>query len=165
MIAARALVVAGLLGMAAPARADVGPEAEWYLLSGINVGAVIEEAVAEFMLGAEVSAARLHRRGAWYGAYADGIRDFRRDSTRFSLGFEGGYSLIGGDIGPVVELDDENRFGMRFRVVLTAAWFTAYGGPVIRFGDQGEEERLTGEVGVLLKFPLPLQGGHLSPVR
>jgi hypothetical protein len=168
MIAARrqALALAALLcGAAAPARADVGPDSEWYLLSGINAGAVIEDAVAELMLGAEVSAARLFRHGAWYGAYVDGVRDFRRDSTRFSLGFEAGYSLIGGDIGPVIELDDQTRTGMRFRVVFTGAWFTAYGGPVIRFGDMGEEERLTGEVGVLVKFPLPLQGGHLSPTR
>ncbi|HTE54905.1 MAG TPA: hypothetical protein VK698_28825 [Kofleriaceae bacterium] len=165
--AALGVAVAAAIG-AAPGRAgaDVGPDAEWYLVSGVNVGSVIEEAVADFMLGAEVSAARLFRRGNWYGVYADGLRDFRRDTTRLSLGVEGGYSMVGVDLGPVMELGgDETRFGMRGRLVLTGAWLTVYGGPVIRFGDVGDEERFTGEIGILVKVPIPLQGGQLSPVR
>jgi hypothetical protein len=150
---------------ARPARADVGPESEWYFLAGVNLGAVIEEAVAEFALGAEVSAARLFRRGAWYGVYADTLRDFRRDATRVSAGVEAGYRLAGLDLGPVVEFGDETRTGLRVRAVLTGAWVTLYGGPVIRLGDLGGDQRLTGEVGFLIKVPLPLQGGRLSPVR
>jgi hypothetical protein len=166
-IAAAALVIAAA-ALVAPraARADVGPDSEWYLLPGINVGAAIEEAVAELLLGGEVSAARLFRHGPWYGAYADGVRDFRRDTTRLSLGVEAGYRLIGLDLGPVVELGgDETRSGLRFRVAVTGAWLTVYGGPVIRLGDVGTEGRVTGELGVLVKIPLPLQGGQLSPVR
>ena len=60
---------------------------------------------------------------------------------------------------------DETRYALRGRVVLTGAWLTVYGGPVIRFGDVGDQGRVTGEIGVLVKFPLPLQGGQLSPVR
>jgi hypothetical protein len=166
-LAGRARILAlGAVLMAAPAaRADVGPDSEWYLLSGINVGTAIEDAVAELLLGAEVSAARLFRHGAWYGAYVDGVRDFRRDANRLSLGIEAGFRLVGIDLGPVMELDDQTRMGLRARAVLTGAWFTVYGGPVIRFGDLGDQGRLTGEVGFLFKFPLPLQGGHLSPVR
>jgi hypothetical protein len=161
-----ALALAALLAAPATARADVGPESEWYFLGGANLGAVIEQAVAEFMLGAEVSAARLFRHGAWYGAYADGVRDFRRDTTRLSAGIEAGYRVVGADIGPVIELGgDETRFGLRARAVLSGAWVTLYGGPVIRFGDLGGSQRLTGEVGFLFKVPLPLQGGRLSPVR
>lgn len=166
---AAAAVVAGVMALAGPpraARADVGPDSEWYLLPGVNAGATIEEGVAEFQLGAEVSAARLFRHGAWYGGYADGLRDFRRDTTRLSLGVEAGYRLIGLDLGPVVELGgDQTRYGLRGRVVLTGAWVTVYGGPVVRFGDVGDEGRVNGEVGVLVKIPLPLQGGELSPVR
>jgi len=167
-LAAAALVVAATALVASPpaARADVGPDSEWYLLPGVNVGAAIEEAVAELVLGGEVSAARLFRHGPWYGAYADGLHDFRRDTTRLSLGVEAGYRLIGLDLGPVVELGgDQTRSGLRFRVVLTGAWLTVYGGPVIRLGDVGDEGRVTGEIGALIKVPLPLQGGQLSPVR
>jgi hypothetical protein len=154
------------LAAAAPARADVGPESEWYFLAGVSAGGVIEAAVAEPLLGAEVSAARLYRHGEWFGFYGDGVRDFRRDTTRLSLGAEAGYRLVGADVGPMVELGgDETRYGMRFRAVLTGAWVTVYGGPVIRFGDVGDTERFTGEVGFLFKVPLPLQGGQLSPVR
>lgn len=154
------------LAAGAPARADVGPDSEWYLLPGVSAGGVVEEAVAELLLGAEVSAARLFRHGEWYGVYADGVRDFRRDTTRLSLGIEAGYRLVGADLGPVVELGgDETRYGLRFRAVLTGGWVTVYGGPVIRLGDVGDTERFTGEVGVLFKVPLPLQGGRLSPVR
>jgi hypothetical protein len=166
MRAAGLLLAAAIAAAAPEARADVGPDSEWYLLPGVNVGATVESAVAEFMLGAEVSAARLFRRGAWYGAYTDGLRDFRRDTTRLSLGVEAGYRVIGADLGPVIELGgDDTRAGLRARAVLTGGWFTIHGGPVIRFGDPGDEERVTGEVGILLKFPLPLQGGKLSPVR
>jgi len=166
---ATAIVIVGLAAgsVGAPAaRADVGPDSEWHLLPGINVGAAIEEAVADLMLGAEVSAARLYRLGGWYGGYADGVHDFRRDTTRLSLGIEAGYRMIGADLGPVIELGgDETRYGVRARAVLTAAWVTVYGGPVIRVGDVGDEGRVTGEIGFLFKVPLPLEGGQLSPVR
>ncbi len=164
----RALALsAALVAAGAPAaRADVGPESEWYFLGGVNAGATVEEAVADFLLGAEVSAARLFRHGSWYGVYADGVRDFRRESTRLSLGIEAGQSLIGADLGPVIELGDHTRLAGRFRVVLTGAWLTVYGGPVFRFGSLDEGElRFTGEVGFLVKVPLPLEGGQLSPVR
>lgn len=164
--AAVAAGAAALSAQPAPARADVGPDAEWFLLPGINAGAAIEEAVAEFLLGAEVSAARLFRKGAWYGVYADGVHDFRRDTTRLSLGVEAGFRLIGLDLGPMMELGGaETRRGLRFRVVLTGAYVTVYGGPAIRLGDVDDEGRVTGEIGLLVKFPIPLQGGHLSPVR
>ena len=164
------LVVAAALAVGAlparPARADVGPDAEWFLLPGINAGAAIEDAVAEFLLGAEVSAARLFRKGAWYGAFADALHDFRRDTNRLSLGIEAGYRLIGFDLGPMMELGGEQtRYGLRGRVVLTGAWVTFYGGPAVRFGDVGDDGRVTGEIGVLVKFPIPLEGGQLSPVR
>ena len=163
--AAAIALAAALTSAPRSSEADVGPDDEWYLVAGVNLGSTIEAAVAEWMVGAEVSAARLFRRGAWYGVYADGLRDFRRDTTRLSLGAEAGYSLVGVDIGPVLELGDGTRTGVRFRGVLTAAWVTFYGGPVIRFGDVGETERLTGEVGFLIKVPIPLEGGHLSPSR
>jgi len=163
---ALALAVGAAALAPVPARADVGPDSEWYLLSGVNLGAAIEDAVAEFLLGAEVSAARLFRHGAWYGVYGDGLRDFRRETTRLSLGIEAGYRVVGVDVGPLVELGgDESRAGIRARVVLTGAWLAVYGGPVVRFGDVGDTGRVTGELGFLVKFPLPLQGGHLSPVR
>ncbi len=166
LVLAASLAVGAAALSARPAQADVGPDSEWYLLPGINAGAAIEDAVAELLFGAEVSAARLFRRGAWYGAYADGLRDFRRDTTRLSLGIEAGYRLIGFDLGPLMELGgDETDYGFRGRVVLTGAWVTVYGGPVVRLGDVGDEGRVTGEIGVLVKFPLPLQGGQLSPVR
>ena len=162
-------LLAGLVALgpaaARPARADVGPDSEWYLLAGANLGATVEEGVSDWLLGGEVSAARLFRKGAWYGVYADGVRDFRRGTTRLSLGVEAGYTVLGADIGPVVEVGDESHQGLRARVVLSCAWATFYGGPVIRLGDVGEGPRFTGEVGFLVKFPLPLQGGKLNPVR
>jgi hypothetical protein len=166
LLLAAVLLAAALAMRPRAAHAQVGPDSEWYLLPGVNVGAVIEDAVGDLMLGAEVSAARLFRHGAWYGVYSDGVRDFRRDTTRLSLGIEAGYRMIGLDLGPVMELGgDETRTGLRFRLAITGAWLTAYGGPVIRFGDAGDQDRVTGEIGLLIKIPLPLQGGHLSPVR
>ena len=160
--------VAGLLllaGQPGPALADVGPHLRsgWYLPIGLNLGAAIHPELEHgFLLGGEVSAAFLFTdTGLWSGFYADALWDFGPDSFRFSLGPEMGWGFLGLDVGYTGEVSDGRYHnGLQLRGLITMGFVAVYGRWVHRFGDVTEHD--FGEVGLLLKWPIPV---GLRPYR
>jgi hypothetical protein len=90
----------------------------------------------------------------WFGGYADVVRDFGSDTTRFTIGPEVGRSYVGVDGGLLVDVGDTTHLGASGRVVATLSAVALYA----RAGfilDSGAPESHFIELGVLLKVPLP----------
>jgi hypothetical protein len=136
---------------ASSARADFGdgPSGTW-LSTGANVGAALHAGKAALVLGAEASVVGWAH-GGFMGLYADGLRDFGEDRTRFSLGPELGYWVFGLDFGYLADVGEGRfRHGGVIRPFLTIAVVTPYA----RFGFREERDGgLFQELGVLLKWP------------
>lgn len=155
------LAIAALLLVAAPAAADVGPKitSGWFLPVGLTLGAGLHpEEEHGVVLGGEVSAAYLSVRDLmwWAGAYADVLYDFGTEATRFSVGPEVGLSVFGLDVGYLGVVDDQDGYasGLQVRGVVTIGFMAVYGRWGHVFGDVGEHD--FGEVGLLIKAPIPL---------
>jgi hypothetical protein len=163
-IMAAALAVS-MLG-SRPAGADAGPHISsgWYLPVGLNLGAAIHPKVHHgFLIGAEVSFAHLDvARFLWIGGYVDALYDFGAKATRFSIGPEIGWSLVGIDFGYMGDVRrGEYHHGIDLRVLLTLSMVAIYGRWGHVFGLDRESD--FGEVGVLLKAPIPLKVDPYEP--
>jgi len=126
----------------------------WYVPVGVVVGAALhDEADNGFLFGGEASVVRIGE-DFWGGFYADIVRDFGFDATRVSFGPEGGFRTFGVDGGFLVETaDGESRTGWTVRGLLMGPGFGFFA-RLSYFGGDGDER--AGEVGVLLKLPVPL---------
>src|SRR5262249_37935169 len=143
------------------APADAGPPMGWFAPVGVNVGGSLHHDVpGGFVLGGEASIVRFD--GAWMGAYTDALWDFGADEFRFSVGPEIGIAFLGVDLGYLGTVSgDEYHHGVAVRGLLTLSLVGFYA----RWGHQfARDERSPdfGEVGALLKVPLPvaLEGRH-----
>lgn len=155
----------------APSAFADDPEDGLVLSGGVNIGGALHESAdAGWLLGGELSFVYAHMAGTevkadvpgllaigdvtWGGVYSDVVRDTGTKTTRITFGPEFGYNWLGVDGGLLVELGEESRTGVVVRPVLTLSVVTLYA----RFGwflDDKPESHFT-ELGVLLKYPLPI---------
>jgi hypothetical protein len=152
------LTAASLVAMSGRAGADAGPKISsgWYVPVGLNLGgSMYADRPDGFVLGAEVSAAHIDvDSGFWYGAYLDALWDFGPDAFRFGLGPEIGIGVVGLDGGYLGEIHDRTyTHGFQLRLLLTLGVVAAYGRWGHLFRHPLEED--FGELGVLVKFPVP----------
>ena len=136
------------------------PATGWYLPVGINAGvAGIGSHDVGAILGGEASVARLTGHTQWFGVYADGGYMTNGRALRFSGGPEAGLGFIGIDGGflDVVE-SGHNLVGFTVRPLLTIGFLAVYGRWDHTFSSGGQD---TGQIGVLVKWPIPLEGQHL----
>lgn len=164
------LVVAGLalaLGaalVAAPADAkavnedlDFLPEG-WFVPVGVNVGlALHDEYENSYLIGGEASLVYLENtRMMWGGGFVDGLWDDSSGTYRFCAGPEFGMMFGGVELGYLVERYAEEWYhGVRAGIVATVAFLSVYGRVGFLFGNP--DEPTIGELGVLVKLPLPLE--------
>jgi hypothetical protein len=129
---------------------------------GINLGGALHPSIeggSGFLFGGEVSLAyyRWGRYGPfWGGGYVDVLRDFGAGATRFSTGPEFGWGPIGIDLGYLGQVrSGVYSHGFTGRFLLTIVFVTAYA----RWGHLFDDprERNFGELGALLKFPIPIR--------
>lgn len=120
-----------------------------YGLSGISTG--FSFGPAGYYLGGELSVVRQFREFAWLGGYVDGVYDFGREQTRFSIGPEVGWSALGIDGGYLLAVDDVGTHsGVTVRPMLTMGFVSAFG----RFSHLFEPSSSWLEAGLLVKYPL-----------
>ncbi|MBH23217.1 MAG: hypothetical protein CMH57_01910 [Myxococcales bacterium] len=153
-----ALLIAALLAISAPAAASYGPSVissprkGLYAPVGVNLGYSGVGRYGGLLLGAEGSLVWYD--SSWFGLYGDLLRDFGAGSFRASVGPEVGNQFVGVDGGVVFDTggDARARVGGRFRGLLTAGSVTFYGGATFF------EEESAAEIGLLLKFPMFVEG-------
>jgi len=161
---ASGLLLAALL-CASPARAAKGaaqdldfvPEG-FFVPVGVNVGlALHDEYDNGWLLGGELSFVYLETaRMLWFGGYADGLYDNGSGTYRFCAGPEFGFMFGGVEVGYLAErYADGWHHGVRAGLVATVAFLSLYGRFGFLFGNP--EEPTVGELGILAKFPLPLE--------
>ncbi|MGZ5969463.1 MAG: hypothetical protein ACXWP4_17445 [Polyangiales bacterium] len=127
-------------------------ETAWYASPGVDIGiATGRSAKTSVVLGGELSFVRFPiGERTWIGGYVDGLRDFGKDRTRFSLGPEIGWGVLGLDGGVRTSIGDGTRVGWTIRPMLSFVRVHLY----TRLSHDGEG---TGtEVGLLFKFPQSL---------
>ena len=157
------LAVLLVCGLAATALADDDDRrARSFVLGGVtlayihhgddNGGAVGAEASIVFVSSTRGEGALVGNDFRWGGLYADALRDFALDVTRFSIGPELGASLFGADFGFLYQTD--GRKGFTVRPVLTAGVVTLF----YRFGHyiEGDDDKNFHEFGVIGKLPKKL---------
>ncbi|MBW2261049.1 MAG: hypothetical protein JRG91_03670 [Deltaproteobacteria bacterium] len=159
------LAAASLVVLSCRAGADAGPKISsgWYLPVGLTLGGSMHaDRPNGFVLGAEVSAAHVDvDSGFWYGAYLDALWDFGPDALRFSLGPEIGVGVVGLDGGYLAEIHGRTyKHGFQLRLLLTFSIVAVYGRWGHLFRHPREED--FGELGVLIKFPVPVK---IEPVK
>jgi hypothetical protein len=123
-----------------------------YLMVGPHVGVGLSS--RSFLLGGEVSVVHQTTEFVWYGAFVDGVRDFGREQTRFSIGPEVGFSAFGLDAGYLlVSRGDSVAHGVTLRPMISLGYATLFG----RFSKElSNQTRLSTELGLLLKYPIEL---------
>jgi Peptidase family M28 len=137
----------------------------WKLPIGLGIGLAVHDIGASGLyLGFEASLVRFESKSLfWLGGYADVLRDYARDRTRTSLGFELGKGWLGLDGGYVMEFSpQDHRQGFVLRPLVSLSYLSLTG----RFGyvwGQGTPEAF-GELGVLIKIPL-FAGWSSAPAR
>lgn len=121
-------------------------------MAGANVGLALSHSA--MLLGAEASVVRQTTEFVWYGGYVDGVRDFGRDQTRFSIGPEVGWSAFGLDAGYLLLVTDGSvSHGITMRPLVSLGYVTLFG----RFSkDLTAGGRVWSELGLLLKYPFEL---------
>jgi len=152
----------GLGAGATTARADVGPpalrEPGVYLPVGGSLGVSLGGGEAGVTVGAEASVVTIHIVGelVWLGGYVDGVWDARTDAGRISIGPEIGYTIFGVDGGYVASIDGVGyRHGVTGRVIATVGFIAVYARATHLAGARAET---IGELGLLLKYPIPIRG-------
>lgn len=157
------VVVVVLAALGRPARAEHDPQYLVFVSAGVNLGAALHEGNNGFLLGGELSIPFVRASGGdpegdmrsrylWAGLYTDVARDFAIDATRFTIGPEIGYSIVGLDGGFVHQFGDAAVSGYAIRPVVTIGFATAY------FRHERFSDGTTNEFGVLLKFPAKIFG-------
>lgn len=107
-----------------------------------------------FFVGPEVSVVYFQH-GIWAGGFADATWDFGSEQLRHAIGPELGFGPFGVDFGYLGVLQDgAYRPGYAARGMLTLSLITVYG----RYGHVFDDAPIPsfGEVGVLLKVPIPV---------
>ena len=104
-----------------------------------------------------------NRRMFRFRAYTDVIHDFGSDATRFTFGPELGLGPLGIDGGAVLSTLDGTHGGLTGRVLFTFGFIAAYA----RVGGifDAPRESTYGELGMLLKLPIPVTGAGFDPPR
>jgi hypothetical protein len=127
-----------------------------FLMVGPDLSLVFDRAEgAEFALGGEVSLVSLNENLFWAGSYLDAVYSTQSEETRLSVGPELGVSFIGLDAGYLLKLGGAHgtQHGINLRPMLTMGVVTTYFRSAWLFGSNSD---WSGELGVLLKFPLEL---------
>lgn len=146
--------------------ADVREYAGWYLPLGVVLGlpvssrGVLDDRDLDPLIGIETSLVRLGafgpkvRQAGWLGVYADALWDFGTDSGRVSIGPELGWGIVGIDGGYAsLWADGTQHHGVAMRATFGVPGALGY---VRRDAFQGGHR--VWEIGLLLKFPIPLTG-------
>jgi len=127
-----------------------------YLPVGVNIGAEIYPKNRKgFILGGEISGVLfMLDPGVWCGIYTDYLHNFKSNLNRMSTGIELGFTFFGLELGYLGEMNESIfRHGIRTGIIGSVGFVSVYG----RYGylfEQGENHLI--EMGVLLKFPIPL---------
>lgn len=161
----------GLLLRGTDAAADEPPAAPsrhpWQIYApiGVNMGAAFNPKRLDngFILGGEASVAATNKDYLWFGGYVDALHDFGADSTRISIGPELGLFIVGVDGGLVLSTLDGLHAGIVGRILLTLPVVSGYA----RLGTifDSPQEGVYGEVGVLIKIPVPIPTGEDSSLE
>lgn len=160
------LALVSVLLASFPAQAEPGPWLTgWYAPSHLQIGVSIHpERANGLVLGVQQSLVyQVGPRASWWGGLSGEVmRDFGPSWTRFSLGPEVGYGVVGVDGGFfAVRRGGQFEGGIQGRVVLTIGVAEVYG----RLGEgMGEERFRFGEVGLALGWPWSL-GRPPTPKR
>ena len=126
--------------------------AGWWVPIGINLGGALhKEADSGFLFGGEASVVRMGE-DFWGGFYVDILRDFGVEATRMGVGAELGYRTFGLDGGVLRDVTNA-RNGWTVRGLLMGPGFGVYA-RWLSISDDGEQ---SGEIGVLLKLPIPIR--------
>jgi hypothetical protein len=153
-----AAIALASLALAAPASADMGPKFEKavFLPIGVNLGAAIHPKLKTgFLFGGDLSAVFVNSNFFWVGGFADALGDFGIKGFRYNVGPEIGLGPLGLDMGYLGEIRAGTyRNGLSMRLHLTLSVVGIYGRWGHRFDNATEPN--FGEVGALLKFPIPL---------
>jgi len=115
-------------------------------------------------ISGEASFVGLHKeKVVWVGGYADVTRDLGSKTTRFTVGPEVGAWIFGLDGGWVVSNLDGLHHGVCGRFLLSFAFVHAYA----RVGHifDSPQEGTYGEVGGMIKLPIPILLGGDAPPR
>ena len=108
-----------------------------------------------FFVGPEASVVYFSE-GVWAGGFADVVWDFGSHQLRHTIGPELGFGPFGVDFGYLGVLQDgDYRPGYAARGMLTFSLISVYG----RYGHVFDDAPIPtfGEVGVLLKVPIPVK--------
>ncbi len=121
-------------------------------MAGANVGLGLTQTA--LLLGGEVSIVHQTTEFAWFGAYVDGVRDFGREQTRFSIGPEIGWSAFGLDAGYLLLSTPTGvSHGVTLRPLVSMGYVTLFG----RFSkDLTTTSHVWSELGLLFKYPIEL---------
>ena len=156
------LVGAALLAaLTTTAVADVGPKFErgLFLPVGLSLGGAFrgDGVPNSFLLGVETSLAFFEvsgpPSGVWAGVVTDVAYDFERAAVRYRAGLEAGWWMMGGEITYIGAFDDGHQSGIGGRLTATLQGIVSvYGG----YGRFFSADAGFGELGLLIKVPLPL---------
>jgi len=157
---ALAIAVAIALGAPTPARANswgLDPSG-FYLPVGLSTALSVGGGRGPgYVIGGELSFARLTRAGFWLGLYTDVLWDVHAEALRWGIGPELGWAFIGLDAGVVNEWrGDVHSTGGQARLVATVGFVALYARWDLLFEPTVQH---IGEFGLLLKIPFPLGGG------
>ena len=130
-------------------------EDEWFLPFGMNIGYTTnDKGIDGFLLGGELSLVYMASDQLFVGGFADVNHDFGRDVTRVVIGPEVGWLFFGVDAGLAIELTEpDTRLGVALRPF---ASFLGFASLYLRVEVFETAPVVIGEVGLLLKFPLPI---------
>jgi len=129
----------------------------WFAPIGLNVGSSLNDSdTSGLVLGGEASVVYLTDVTLlWIGGYVDGVHDFGKGASRFSAGPELGWMFGGIELGYLTQwMDEQFHHGFRVGLIVTFGILAGY----VRWGHLFGvvEESDFGEIGVLLKFPFPI---------
>jgi hypothetical protein len=154
-----AAIVAAALALAAAGEARASgwfdPNGVWAPV-GLELGGSFNgQDRGGFFIGPEASVVYFSD-GVWAGGFADAVWDFGSDQFRHAIGPELGFGPLGVDFAYLGVLEDgDYRPGYAARGMITFSVLAVYG----RYGHVFDNAPIPtfGEVGVLLKLPLPVK--------
>jgi hypothetical protein len=160
-----ALVLLVLVAGPGAARADdpqpftIGAQPSWVLLGGVSTGATVALADRGYLLGGELSLARL-REANHVGIYADGYYDWGTGGTYTTAGLELGHKVVGIDGGVALRFaNGADQVGFTGRLSVGFGVFSIYG-RFLHFSSTTMNDNVI-QVGVQLKLPFASFGGSL----
>jgi hypothetical protein len=165
-VAVRIISALGLVMLVATAaRADdppftIGAQPSWVLLGGVSTGATVALADRGYLLGGELSLARL-REANHIGIYADGYYDWGTGGAYTTAGIELGRKILGLDGGVALRFAGQRETGFTGRISFGVGVFSIYGRFLHFVSDTATMNENVIQVGVQLKLPLKSFGGSL----